>query len=78
MRSRTEFPPPANPGRCGRQEREGSENPMIVNMMIVLELECLVSKQWQEQIRGFQPGQPAGCSWKKISGCRNIQEYQGI
>ena len=66
------------PGRCGRQEREGSENPMIVNMMIVLELECLVSRQWQEQIRGFQPGQPAGCSWKKISGCRNIQEYQGI
>ena len=45
---------------------------------IVLELECLVSKQWQEQIRGFQPGQPAGCSWKKISGCRNIQEYEGI
>jgi hypothetical protein len=45
---------------------------------IVLELECLVSRQWQEQIRGFQPGQPAGCSWKKISGCRNIQEYQGI
>ena len=66
------------PGRCGRQEREGSETQMIVNMMIVLELECLVSRQWQEQIRGFQPGQPAGCSWKTISGCRNIQEYQGI
>ena len=66
------------PGRCGRQEREGSETQRIVNMMIVLELECLVSRQWQEQIRGFQPGQPAGCSWKKFFGCRNIQEYQGI
>ena len=26
---------------------------MIVNMMIELELECLVSRQWQEQIRDF-------------------------
>jgi hypothetical protein len=52
---------------------------MIVNMMIVLELECLVSKQWQEQIRGFQPGQLAGsrpgCSWKKNLW---VQEYTGI
>ncbi len=68
------------PSRCGRQEREGSETQMIVNMMIVLELECLVSNQWQarEQIRGFQPGQPAGCSWKKIFGYKYIQEYQVI
>ena len=63
------------PGRCGRQEREGSETQMIVNMMmIVLELECLVSRQWQEQFRGFQPGQPAGCSWKNLW----VQEYTGI
>ncbi len=66
------------PGCCGRQEREGSENQMIVNMMIVLELECLVSRQWKEQICGFQPGQPAGSSWKKIFGWRYIQEYQVI
>ena len=51
---------------------------MTVNMMIVLELECLVSKQWQQQIRGFQPGQPGGCSWKKIIGSKYIQEYQVI
>ncbi len=51
---------------------------MIVNMMIVLELECLVSKQWQEQIRRFQPGQPAGSSCKKIFGNKYIQEYQVI
>ena len=49
---------------------------MIVNMMIELELECLVSRQWQEQIRGFQPGQPAGCSWKKI--WVQDSEYTGI
>ncbi len=51
---------------------------MIVNMMIVHELECLVSRQWQEQIRVFQPGQPAGCSWKKFFGAgiyRNIRLY---
>jgi hypothetical protein len=51
---------------------------MIVNMMIVLELECLVSKQWQEQIRGFLSGQPGGCNWKKIIGSKYIQEYQVI
>ena len=66
-------PRPLRPPRTG-----GERNQMIVNMMIVLELECLVSRQWQGQIRGFQPGQPAGCSWKKIFGCRNIQEYQVI
>ncbi len=55
---------------------------MIVNMMIVLELECLVSKQWQQQIRriirGFQAGQPGGCSWEKIIGSKYKQEYQVI
>ena len=50
----------------------------LVCVMIVLELECLVSRQWQEQIRGFQPGQPGGCSWEKFIGSKYIQEYQVI
>ena len=57
---------------------------MIVNMMIVLELrlECLVSKQWQQQIRRFQPGQPepgaGGCSWKKFIATVRVEVYTGI
>ncbi len=51
---------------------------MIVNMMIVLELECLVSKQWQQQIRCFQAGQPGGRSWKKFIGSKYIQIFQVI
>ena len=58
--------------------REGIEKQMIVNMIIVLELESLVSKQWQQQISGFQPGQSGGCSWKKFIGSKYIQEYQVI
>ena len=48
---------------------------MIVNMMIVLELECLVSRQWQEQIPGFSAG-PAG----RVQLEKNlwVQEYTGI
>ena len=49
---------------------------MIVNMMIVLELECLVSRQWQEQIRSFQLGPAAG----RVQLEKNlwVQEYTGI
>ncbi len=53
---------------------------MIVNMMIVLELDCLVSKQWQQQIRGFQPGgwQPGAAGKNSLgrSVYRNIRLYR--
>ncbi len=75
--------PPADKAASPVKEKSaksgrGAENQMIVSMMIVIELECLVSKQWQGQIRGFQPGQPAGCSLKKFIGSKYIQEYQVI
>ncbi len=47
---------------------------MIVNMIIVLELECLVSKQWLQQMRGFQPGQPGSAARKNALG----RVYTGI
>ncbi len=58
----------------GWQGWEGNETKWIINMMIVLELAFLVSKQWQQQIRGFQAGQPGGCSGKQIIGSKYIQE----
>ena len=39
---------------------------------IVLELECLESEQWLQQIRSFQAGQPGGCSWKRIIGSKYV------
>jgi hypothetical protein len=40
-------------------------------MIGVLELECLESEQWQQQIRSFQAGQPGGVQletnhWVKV------------
>ena len=35
---------------------------------MVLELECLESEQWQQQIRSFQAGQPGGAAGNESLG----------
>ena len=67
------------PGRCGRQEREGSETQRLVNMMIVLELECRPVAAANSQLSGGPAGrvQQETNHWTDI-GSSYVQVCPGI